>query len=872
MTKLKKERTYPPILPLRFFRWFCHPKLRDSIEGDLMELYEERKVKSGKLKADVRFILDVVLLFRPSIIKPVEGYQNLNNYGMVKSYVKVGWRNLLRNKSYSAINIGGLAVGMAVTILIGLWIWNELSFNKSFKNYNRVGQLWQFVSFDVEKSSYNSLPIPLASELRDQYPDFERVSLSSYTKDGTLAIHNKQLVRQGNYVEPDFIDMMSVKMLSGSRNDMQDINTIMLSNTLAFDLFDDVEPLNKIITLNENFSVKVIGVYEDFPDNSAFKEVSFLAPWALYESQDRWVKNSAHVWDENSWQIFAQLKEGKDFEEVSAKIKDIRMKLDNPPGYKPEFFVHPMSKWHLYGEFKNGVNAGGQITYVWLFGLIGIFVLLLACINFMNLATARSEKRAREVGIRKSIGSVRIQLIVQFICESLLTVTLAFLLALVLVQLMLPLFNDVAGKKIEILWTNAWFWSAIVAFSLITGLLSGSYPAFYLSSFQPVKVLKGTFRPGRWASLPRKILVVFQFSVSITLMIGIAVVFLQIQFAQNRPVGYNRSGLVEINMKPDQLRNNFEGLRQDLLNTRVVAEMSVSHGSITSDQGGTTNVSWHGKAEGFYPLFMTNKVAHEFGKTVGWTIKAGRDFSREHVTDNDAVILNETAVKLIGYENPIDETLKFSGKEYKIIGVVQDLIKESPFRAVKPSFFMLDYNVINVLNIKLSPDFSTSDALTQVEAVLKKYYSASPFEFYFVDQNFAKKFSDEVRVGKLSGFFAILALFISCLGIFGLAAFMAEQRTKEIGIRKVLGASIPMLWKSLSKDFVVLVIISCFLSVPIGYYLMNNWLQNYEYRTEISGWIFLLTCIGALGITLATVSYQAIRAAMMNPVNSLRTE
>jgi ABC-type antimicrobial peptide transport system permease subunit len=349
-------------------------------------------------------------------------------------------------------------------------------------------------------------------------------------------------------------------------------------------------------------------------------------------------------------------------------------------------------------------------------------------------------------------------------------------------------------------------------------------------------------------------------------------VFLQIEFAQNRPVGYDRSQLVEVNMKPNQLHNNFEALRQDLLRTRAVVDMAASLGSITADYGGTTDVKWHAKADGFYPLFMTNKVSHEFGKTIGWTIKEGRDFSREHITDNRALILNDAAVKLIGFQNPTNETLMFSGKEYKIIGVVHDLIKESPFNSVKPSFFILDYKVVNVLNIKLSPDLNARDAIAKLEGVFKKYYPATPFEYYFVDQQFDKKFLDEIRVGKLSGFFAILALFISCLGIFGLAAFMAEQRTKEIGIRKVLGASIPMLWKLLSKDFVVLVFISCVLAVPIGYYIMNNWLSNYEYRTQISGWVFLLTCLGALAITLATVSYQAIRAAVMNPVKSLRNE
>jgi len=862
----------PPKLFLRFFRWYCHPKIQDYIEGDLMEVYEKRKVKSGKRKADVRFIIDVLLLFRPGIIKPAEGYKRLNTYGMYKSYFKIGWRNLLKNKGYSFINIGGLAVGMAVTILIGLWIWDELSFNKNFKNYDRIGQLWQFVTFDTEKVSFNSTPIPLANELRTQYPDFESVALSSYPKDATLVTDNKQLVRTGNYVEPVFHEMMSVKMLSGSRFDRQDINSIMLSNTLARDLFGDEEPMNKIVALNEKFSVKIVGVYEDFPDNSAFNDVAFLAPWTLYESQDQWVKNSADVWDENSWQIFAHLKDGKDFSSVSAKIKDIRMKRDNPPGYKPEFFLHPMSKWHLYGNFKNGVNEGGQVMYVWLFGTIGVFVLMLACINFMNLATARSEKRAREVGIRKSIGSARTQLMFQFICESLLTVTLAFVLAILLVQLILPYFNELSGKQIEILWKTPWFWGAIVVFSLITGLLSGSYPAFYLSSFQPVKVLKGTFRPDRWASLPRKVLVVFQFSVSITLMIGIAVVFQQIEFAKDRPVGYNRSGLVEINMKPDQLRNNFETLRQELLNTRAVSEASLSQGSITLDYGGTVDVRWSGKADGFHPLFMTNKVSHEFGKAVGWMVKEGRDFSRDYVTDNATIIVNEAAAKLIGFKNPIHETITLSGKEYRIIGVIQDMIKESPFSPVKPSLFILDYNAVNVVNIKLSSNISASKAMANVEAVFKKFYPSVPIEYYFVDQNFEKKFFDEIRVGKLSGFFAALALFISCLGIFGLAAFVAEQRTKEIGIRKVLGASVPRLWKLLSKDFVGLVLISCFVAIPVGYYLMNNWLQKYEYRIEISWWIFLITCVGALMITLLTVSYQALRAAMMAPVKSLRSE
>jgi putative ABC transport system permease protein len=867
----EKEALSPPKYFLRFFRWFCHPKLRDFIEGDLIELYDERLKASGKTRADIKFVIEVLLLFRPAIIRPMEGYKHLTHYGMYKSYFKTGWRNLLRNKGYSLINIGGLATGMAVTILIGLWIWDEWSFNRNFKNYDRIGQVWQFVTFEVEKTSYDVLPIPLADELRTKYPDFESVSLS-VTREVVMATDDKKLLKTGRYVEPYFTEMMSLKMLAGLRNDLSDINSIMLSESLANDLFGEEDPLNKMLAVNENKSVKVTGVYENFPDNSTFSNVLFLAPWEQFVSTDSYAKKSMHEWDENSFGIFVTLKEGRDFESVSGKIRDIRMKRDDPPRYKPEFFLHPMSKWHLYSDFKNGVNTGGLITFVWLFGIIGIFVLILACINFMNLATARSEKRAREVGLRKSIGSVRSQLILQFLCESLLTVLIGFMLSLILVQLMLPFFNEVSGKQISILWTNPWFWLLGFAFSLITGLMAGSYPAFYLSSFVPVKVLKGTFRPGRLAALPRKILVVVQFTVSITLMIGITVVFRQIEFARSRPVGYDRSRLIDVRMSTTHLYGHYEALRNDLLNSGAVEEMAESMGTMADDYGGTTGVNWQGKNAQTHPLFMVGRVTHEFGKTIGWEVTQGRDFSKDQVTDDSSVILNESAVKVTGFKNPTDEFVRFGGKEYKVIGVIRDIIKESPFKPVKPTFFVLDYGSVNVINIKLTQKMNTAEALDKVETVFKRHNPGAPFEYNFVDARYAGKFSGEKRIGKLAGFFAVLAVFISCLGIFGLASFVAEQRTKEIGVRKIMGASVFNLWKMLSKDFVLLVIFSVFLSVPIAYYFMNNWLQNYEYHTSLSWWIFAVSALCALLITLFTVSYQSIKAAMANPIKSLRSE
>lgn len=791
---------------------------------------------------------------------------------MLNNYFKIAWRNLLRNKISSFINIAGLAVGMAVAMLIGLWIWDEVSYNKNFKNYDRIAQLWQFVTFDVEKIPYTVMPIPLAEELRSNYPDFEAVSLSSNTITAVLSFENQVFSREGNFVEPVFPTMFSVEMLEGSRDALQDRHAIVLSESMAKTLFGSDNPMYKIIKIDNKENVKIAGIYKDFPNNSSLKDVFFLASWNLFTAMNENVKFDTDQWDSNNYQIFAQLKAGADFARVSTKIKDIRMKLDNPPRYKPEFFLHPMRKWHLYASFRDGVNNGGLITYVWLFGIIGMFVLLLACINFMNLSTARSEKRAKEVGIRKAIGSARSALIYQFFSESLLVVAIAFVLSLVLAELILPFFNNVADKNIHLPWLNPWFWLLGLGFSLVTGIIAGSYPALYLSSFQPVKVLKGTFRAGRLASIPRKVLVVFQFTVSVALIIGTIIVFRQIEYAKNRPVGYSRNGLIEVHMNTPEFDGHYDALRNDLLNTGAVQAVAQSYGSITADFGGTTDISWKTKTPGTSPLLMENLVTHDYGKTVGWNIIEGRDFSKDFIADTLSMILNENAVELMSFDNPLNETVTLHGKNYTVIGVIENIIKSSPFDQIQPTFFTINYDKVNVLNIKLAPQAKVREALSKVENVIKKYAPAAPFEYRFVDEEYAKKFGEEQRIGKLAAFFAVLTIFISCLGLFGLAAFVAEQRTKEIGIRKVLGASVLNLWQLLSKDFIILVLIALLIATPIAYYVMNNWIQNYTYRAEISWWIFASAGAGALGITLLTVSFQAVRAAVANPVESLKNE
>jgi putative ABC transport system permease protein len=790
---------------------------------------------------------------------------------MLKNYIKTAWRNFKRGKLFSFINVTGLAMGMAVALIIGIWVWDELSFNKHFTHYDRVGQVWQFVKFGIEKSSYNSVPVPVADELRRKYPDIEATAVTTYNRNTILGVDDKKIVKTGMYAEADLPAMLSLKMLNGV-GALNDMNSILIGESLARTLFGNSNPINKVIRLDNKVNVQVTGVYQDFPDNTSFKDVFFLAPWQLFVSFDKYAKSASTQWDENSFQTFAQLKSGADFGKISASIKDMRMKQPDPPAYKPEFFIHPMSKWHLYGDFKDGANTGGLIQHVRLFGIAGIFVLLLACINFMNLSTARSEKRAKEVGIRKTIGSETRQLVLQFFSESLMTTFMAFLLSLLLMQITLPFFNEIAGKKMTMPWTNIYFWLMSFVFCLVTGLIAGSYPALYLSSFQPIKVLKGSFKTGKSAATPRKAMLVFQFSVSIILIIGTLVVYRQIQFAKDRPTGYDSDRLIEVSMMTPELRNNYEVLHTELLNSGYVNNISRSMGSVTEDYGGTVGVNWKGKAPGTKPLFVSGRVTPDYGKTVGWKILEGRDFSEEFGMDSLAIIINQSSAKLMGFKDPLNETIKVNGRDFRVIGVVADMIKFSPFDHVKPSLFTIDPASTNIINIRIASSVPVSTALGKIETIFKKHNPAAPFQYRFVDEEYAAKFFNEVKIGKLAGFFAVLAIFISCLGLFGLASYVAEQRTREIGVRKVLGASVPGLWKLLSKDFVVLVLYSMLIATPLAWYFMNSWLENYVYRVSISWWIFVLTGCLVLCFTLVMVSYQSLKVAMMNPVKTLRAE
>ena len=796
---------------------------------------------------------------------------------MIRNYFKIAWRNLIKNKVYSLINIGGLAVGIAVVMLIGLWVYDELTFNQNHDNYDSIAQVLMHKTANDKKRTRTVMPYPIGDELRAKYGDnFEYIVMSSYHGDNILSKDNDRFSKYGAFMEPDALRMLSLEMLSGDWDGLKNPNSIVISETTAVTFFGDKNPIGETMQVGNKMNVTVTGVFKDLPFNSEFNELEFISTWELYTVSTPWVKRARdkNLWDNNSYQLYVQIANGTTMDIVSENIK--KAVYNNLPEYskrsEAELVLHPMKNWHLRSDWKNGINIGGFIQYVWLFGIIGLFVLLLACINFMNLSTAQSEKRASEVGIRKSIGSSQRQLISQFLIESFLVVVLAFTVAIVLVLIAIPSFNLLADKQIVFPFDNIHFYLVSVGCIVVTSLMAGSYPALYLSSFRPVKVLKGTFKAGKSTTSFRKGLVVIQFTVSVVLIIGTIVVEKQIEYSKNRPIGYENNGLIMISKDTDDYEGKYNVLRADLINSGAVVEMAESSSPLTGVWSSGGGFEWEGKDPNFLTNIVTVCISHDYGKTVGWNIKEGRDFSRTFSTDSTAFVLNEAAVSYMGLKDPVGKTIRWNNQNHKVIGVVEDILAESPFEPVRQAVYMIKYDNTNWIDLKLNPKKSTSEAISSVATIVSKHVPNVPFDFKFVDETFAKKFIALERVRKLSTIFAFLAIFISCLGLFGLASFMAEQRTKEIGIRKVVGASVFNLWQLLSKDFIRLVVLAIIIAIPLAYYGVTNWLNNYTYRTELSWWIFVLSGLGAIGITLLTVSFQAIKAAVANPIKSLRTE
>jgi len=628
-----------------------------------------------------------------------------------------------------------------------------------------------------------------------------------------------------------------------------------------------------VVKLDNAYNLIVTAVVENQPKNSSLI-FDYLVPWKLQESIYAEVKNYENDWGNNSWQTFVQLNGNASAERANARIRDVV--LDHFPddktmqAAKPQIELFPMSKWKLYTDFENGRNVGGYIKYVRLFGILGFVVLLIACINFMNLSTARSSKRAKEIGIRKVVGSLRKQLIAQFFSESILITLIAFILSLAIVFFTLPYFSRLTSKDLSLFIPDPSFWSVIIVFTVLTGLIAGSYPALYLSSFNPLKVLKAKAITGRGSALPRKILVVIQFTSAIVLMVGTIIIYRQIQHGKDRPIGYDKNGVISINYSAD-MSKNFAALQNELIASGAVYSLCKSNSPATEICCSQNGWEWLGSK----PTDQTtgiNTIATEynFTRTLGIKMIAGRDFSAEYSTDSNAVLLNDAAVKLMRLKNPVGETIKWNGQNRTIIGVVPDLQMGSPFQTVTPMIIKFSKDWVNSLIVRSNPGVSMSKMINTIKPIFEKY--DSQFEYQFADEEYAKKFNYEELVANLASIITVIAISISCLGLFGLASYTVEQRTKEIGVRRVLGASTLYIWQLLSKDFVMLVLIASTIAIPISWYLMNSWLRTYQYKINIGAGVFALVMVASVVITLITVSFQAIKAAVANPVKSLRTE
>jgi len=794
---------------------------------------------------------------------------------MNKNYLKIAWRNLVKNKVYSFINIAGLATGMAVAMIIGLWIYDEISANKHFKNYSTLYQVMMHQTFDGKRGSQLALPFPLGQELKAQYPDFKGVAMCDWGSSHSLMYGDKKISKPGHFIGEEAVSMFSLNILNGDKNPLHEPYSIVLTDETAKILFGNENPVGKIVKMDNATNLKVTAVVAKQPKSSSLS-FDYLVPFQLEEILHEYIRLYHKTnWGNNSWEVFVQLNDNADPKTVNAKIKNVVLSHftdeNTLKSIIPELFIHPMAKWRLYSDFENGKNTGGFIKYVRMFGILGLIVLIIACINFMNLSTARSEKRAKEVGVRKAVGSGKRQLIRQFLSESMLISALAFLLALLLVAIALPYFNKLTDKAMSLQITNPLFWGIMIAFTVITGLLAGSYPAFYLSSFNPVRVLKGNFKAGRGSSLPRKILVVVQFASSVILMIGTTIIYQQIQHGKDRPIGFDNKGLISVNWS-DDIGKNMAALKQELLSSG--AAYSVCQSNSPPSEIYSNNNGWEWKNS--LPVektvvFSTITTEYDYMKTMGIKMVDGRDFSRDFA-DSNAVILNQAAVKRMGLKNPVGEMLKWNDKPMVVIGVIPDIQMESPFRPISPLTIIFNKDWVGCIDVRINPNMSASKAISIMKPIFDKYNPSFPFQYQFADEQYAKKFNYEELVGNLAAIMAILAIFISCLGLFGLASFTAEQRVKEIGVRKVLGASVFNLWKLLSKDFVVLVLIACAIAIPIAWYAMNEWLKNYEYKISIGWATFILIVALSIAITLITVSFQSIKAALSNPVKSLRTE
>jgi len=789
---------------------------------------------------------------------------------MIKNYIKIAWRNIKKHVAFSLINAGGLTLGIASCLLLLLYVSYHLGYDHQFKNIDNVYIVENNQPGDGKIYTFSATPSQAAMAIKNEVPGVAQTArVVDYTGDGLLAYNNNSFKKRGLYADAGYFSIFSYHFIKGDpAKALVQPNSIVITQDLAKTLFGDKDAMNKVVSFNSNIPLMVTGIIENMPANTSFK-FDYAIPYAQYENANAWTKQSG--WGSNFCRTVVLLKDPSALAHANNILNSIVGKHDQ--GNKNQLFLFPFTKLHLYNKFENGKSTGGEIEQIHLFEILAACILLIACVNFMNLSTARSEERAKEVGIRKAIGSGRGPLIKQFIIESLILSFVSTIFAVILLAVCVPFFNNLLSIKLVLPVGNLMAWLLVIGLAVFTGLISGSYPAFYLSSFQPIKVLKGVFKGSKSVLPIRKVLVVIQFAFAVFLITATICIYRQIRYIQSMPNGYDKNSLVEVPVE-GTLSKQSGALITELKNNGAITYASNLSQSITENGSNTWGIDWQGKDPNQKILFDIFYAGFDFTKTTGVKLLAGREFSTAYPADTASkiktVMVNETAAKLM--KQSIGAVIKWGDQPVTIVGIYKDFVWGSPYQKTPPMITLCAGFNGSVIAMRLNPAKSTMASIELINKSLKAINPAYPPTINFVDKEFEQKFENEKVLALLANIFGGLAIVISCLGLFGLAAYAAEQRTKEIGVRKVLGASVTNLVALLSKDFLVLVLIAIVPAIALSIYVLNKWLTNYEYRITLSWWIMALASVITIMIALLTVSYQAIKAALANPIKSLRSE
>lgn len=783
---------------------------------------------------------------------------------MLKNYVKTALRSFKRHKSSFLINVIGLSIGMACSILIFLWVFDELGHDRFHEDVDQIYQVMEHQTYSGSMFSTHSTPGILAPALKEEVPEFEYIATYTWNMEFLFTKEEKSLKENGFYARPDLFHILSIPLLQGNRDELlTKPQSVVISRELAQRYFGDENPIGESITINGEEVHTITGVFRKLPENSSIR-FDFVLPFEDWLKRNEW----ATEWGNNGPRTIARLHAGVDVEALNAKINDFIKERNEDSNV--DLFVYPYADLHLYGQFENGVVVGGRIDYVRLFSIVAIFILLIACINFMNLSTAKATKRAKEVGIRKSIGASKGSLIGQFIGESMIITFFSLLLSILLVEMFLPVFNGLTDKAIDVTYSEPVLLFTFLGTALFTGLVAGSYPAFYLSSFEAVKTLKGSLKSSGGEVFARKGLVVFQFTLSVVLIICTIVVYKQIQYTQTKNLGYEKENLIYFTVEGD-IRDNWDSFQQEASQVPGVTNISRASATFMGRNSNTSGLEWPGKDPETRVLF--ENVSSDYGliETLGFQLVDGRTHSRDFGADTARIVINQRAADIMGMENPVGEVITLWDNETEIIGLVQDFNFQSLRQEIEPLFFRLAPNNTWRAFVRVQST-DIQNTIAGIQNVYKKFNPAYPFDYNFMDEQYAALYRSEQRIGDLAKYFSIFAVLISCLGLFGLSTFTAEQRAKEIGVRKVLGATVQSLVMLLTKDFTKLVLFAIGIAVPVSWWLMQQWMSDFAYQSGLTWWIFASAGLLAVIIAWLTVSWQSLRAAWSNPVESLKSE